>query len=285
MDLLAVCPKLAGGTDPRLVANHVVCSFLCGNDFLPPLSCLSVHDGWIEALGGMSADLRLAADSQTAGSGGLEVDATQLGELLGRLAAREDADFFRADDRYWKARPRVDSASEAWNSYPIVHRDDTLRSVAPGTPGWRRRFYRRVMGIRHAEDVARACSEYAAGVAWCAAYYSGGHGTPGDEPSWFYPFHYGPTSTDAANHLAQSPSIMGCPAERYPIYPATPRTVRDFVVPLEAGERPSRSDPWAYLYPTGFGLTTYLRHRVWHCAAELPFPLDVARDVYRVSAT
>jgi hypothetical protein len=308
VDLRAVCPKIAGGSTPRLVANHVVCSFLCGNDFLPPLSCLSVHDGWIETLRGMSGDLELARDfggsagSASAGSdgsdennGGLAVDASQLAVLLGRLAAREDADFFRADDRYWRARPRVDSASEAWNSYPIIHRDETLRSVAPGTPGWRRRFYRRVVGVRHEEDVSRACSEFEAGVAWCAAYYSGGHGALGDEPSWFYPFHYGPTSVDAANHASQTNqaiqannesgadgTLLTCPARRYPRIALTPETVRRFVVPPEAGERPLPSDPWAYLYPTGFGLTTYLRHKVWHCGAELPFPADVARDVLRV---
>ena len=306
VDLRAVCPKIAGGSTPRLVANHVVCSFLCGNDFLPPLSCLSVHDGWIETLRGMSGDLELARDvggsagsasagyersassgpNENNGGGGLAVDASQLAVLLGRLAAREDADFFRADDRYWKARPRVDSASEAWNSYPIIHRDETLRSVAPGTPGWRRRFYRRVMGVRHEEDVSRACSEFAAGVAWCAAYYSGGHGALGDEPSWFYPYHYGPTSVDAATHASQAfqtdGALLTCPARRYPRIALTPETVRRFVVPPEAGERPLPSDPWAYLYPTGFGLTTYLRHKVWHCGAELPFPTDVARDVLRV---
>lgn len=282
VDLQAVCPKIAGGSTRRLVGNHVVCSFLCGNDFLPPLSCLSVQDGWIEALRGISADLDLVA-SDSASSDGIAVDSSQLAVLLGRLAAREDADFFRADDRYWKARPRVDSAAEAWNSYPVINRDETLRSVAPGTPGWRRRFYGRVMGIRHGEDVSRACSEYAAGIAWCAAYYSGGHGGLGDEPSWFYPFHYGPTSADLANHVSMAAGAqLACDAVRYPRISLSPETVKNFVVPPEDGDAPRPSDPWAYLYPTGFGLTTYLRHRVWHCAADLPFPLDVARDVLRI---
>lgn len=292
VDLQAVCPKIAGGSDKKRVGNHVVCSFLCGNDFLPPLSCLSVQDGWIDKLREMSADLDLAAASASSAasssSGGLAVDASQLAVLLARLAGREDADFFRADDRYWKARPRVDSASEAWNSHPLINRDETLRSVAPGTPGWRRRFYGRVMGIRHGEDVSRACSEYAAGIAWCAAYYSGGHGALGDEPSWFYPFHYGPASADLANHVALdagSPgnALLACDAVRYPRFSFSPEAVKNFVVPPEDGDAPRSSDPWAYLFPTGFRLTTYLRHKVWHCAADLPFPLDVSRDVLRLS--
>lgn len=306
VDLESVCPKVAGGADARSVRNHVVCSFLCGNDFLPPLSCLSVHDGWIEALRDMSADLDLAAEEEVtgaevvAGGRGLRVVAADLETLLKRLALREDADFFRADQKYWSARPRVDDAAEAWNSYPLLHKDETLRSIMPGSPGWRRRFYRRVMRIRHDEDVSRACDMFAAGVAWCTSYYSGGHGALGTEPSWFYPYHYGPSSADLFNHVsiasssvvydvaseASGPFVKGpCAESGFPAIPFTPDMVRDFVIPPRRGKGPTASDPWAYLFPVDFRMETYLRHKVWHCAAALPFPLDVSRDVCRKTFT
>jgi hypothetical protein len=63
--------------------------------------------------------------------------------------------------------------------------------------------------------------------------------------------------------------------------------VRDFVIPPAtdvARGQPGGDiarEPWAYLFPIGFRLHTYLRHKVWHCAADLPFPLDVQRDVCR----
>lgn len=287
VDIKQVTAVLAGGVDPRRVRNHVVCSFLCGNDFLPPASCLSVHDGWMGHLKTLSEDLDLAPEAPQRGppgspAGGLLVDPAEMGKLLDRLARQEDADFFRADRRYWEAvAPRPRDPEDAWNSYPLLNKDRSLRAIRPGTGGWRSRFYGKVMGIRHHEDVANACYTYLAGVAWCAAYYSGGLGRPGDEPSWFYPYHYGPTTMDLANALAGD---GGCGSNRamrvpgaedgFPTLRFAPETVRNFVVPPPPG-----SARLSYLFPTSFRLGTYLRHKVWHCPAELPFPLDVTRDV------
>lgn len=283
VDIKQVTAVLAGGVDPRRVRNHVVCSFLCGNDFLPPASCLSVHDGWMGLLKTMSEDLDLAPDRPDH-SAGIAVDAAEMWKLLDRLARREDQDFFRADRRYWDAAaPRPRDEEDAWNSYPLLHKDRSLRAIRPGTGGWRSRFYGKVMGIRHHEDVANACYTYLAGVAWCAAYYSGGLGPPGDEPSWFFPYHYGPTTMDLANALAgdrgDSPSALRVPGadDGFPTLRFAPETVRNFVVPPPPPS--SGSSPPSYLFPTSFRLGTYLRHKVWHCAAELPFPLDVTRDV------
>lgn len=282
---------MAGGLDPRLVRNHVVCSLMCGNDFLPPASCLSVRDGSEGALARLSSDLDLAQAGP--GARGIRVRRADLLRLLARLAGSEDGDFRRADARYWSAGappPPAGGPAEdpqrLWEAYPLANRDPSHRTVRPGAAGWRRRFYSRVMGLRHAEDVGGACRSYLLGVAWCAAYYSGGLGEPGSEPSWFYPHHYGPCSLDLANCLAAEGAGGGSPfleepgpPTGHPAAPISASDVRDFVVPPDGPAPPGA--PWAYLHPSSFRMTTYLRHRVWSCAAALPFPTDVLRDVCR----
>lgn len=80
--------------------NHVICSFLCGNDFLPPLSCLDVT----KDLHRMREichrnSLSLVRD------GGTSVNWRDVGVLLEALAETEDSDFRRADAEHWAASP------------------------------------------------------------------------------------------------------------------------------------------------------------------------------------
>jgi hypothetical protein len=88
-------------------------------------------------------------------------------------------------------------------------------------------------------------------------------------PSWTY--------TRREGGWARGVMVPGA-TDGFPCTRLTPAEVRAYMVPPDAGELAADS-PRACLFPTGIRLTTYMRHRVWHCAAELPFPKDVARVV------
>jgi ABC-type phosphate/phosphonate transport system ATPase subunit len=63
------------------------------------------------------------------------------------------------------ASARARDAALAWDSYPLVHKEESLRTVRLGRRGRRHRFCRRVLGLRHKEDVERASELYLVGLA------------------------------------------------------------------------------------------------------------------------
>ena len=264
---------MAGGASPRALWNHVVCSFLCGNDFLPPASCLSVSrdNRWLPRLREACDSMRLALVAD----GGEELDWGAVSALLARLADGEDEDFRRADREYWAAaRPAVASASDAWDNYPILNRNDTHRSIRPGDAGWRARYYALLFGARSAGSVNRVVGEYIRGLRWAFDYYRGAFPPPAQAPAWFYPYEYGPTLLDLHGAVASSAGEPACADLSSLDRTAVPasRLIR-FVTPrgsaavLPDPEEPRKPD---HLFPVDAAITTYLRRKLWDCKAVLP---------------
>jgi 5'-3' exonuclease len=265
VDAAALVQSASGGQE----WNHVVCSFLCGNDFLPPLSCLDVS----RDLGKMREachrhGLKLVAD------GGASVNWPDLASLLDILAGSEDAEFRRADAEYWAASPPPSSCPlELWDSYPVLNKDERCRSIRPGQPDWRTRYYLHLFGARSPSTIARVCAEYARGISWTFDYYRGAFPASAPAPAWSYGWEYGPTSADLAVFVAERDPPPSADLSGLPRPAVSPGRLLAFVTPQGSnGVLPPalRARGPRHLFPDDAKIATYLRKKAWHCRAVLP---------------
>ena len=72
--------------------------------------------------------------------------------------------------------------------------------VAPGTPGWQRRYYKEVERVRNMDDVHAMCRMYLEGMFWTLQYYC--HGCWSTE--WQYPYVSSPLLSNLASYLMRS---------------------------------------------------------------------------------
>lgn len=273
VDARRMAVSMAGGEDPRALWNHVVCSFLCGNDFLPPLSCLNVsrEKRWLTRL----RNICDASGLQLVSGDGESIDWRAFEALLSGLSETEDADFARADSEYWSApRPPVTMPGDAWDNYPLLRRHEGLRAIRPGEPDWRARFYSMLFGMRNVGGVKRVVGEYLRGVRWTFDYYRGAFPPPAQPPAWHYRYAYGPTSLDLYNSVACEPGAPACvDLSSLNTDPVDPERLIRFVTPVASGSvlpDPSEARRPAHLFPTDCGVAAYLKRKIWECRAELP---------------
>lgn len=256
------------------IMNHVVASFLVGNDFLPPLSCQSIKTGCLERM------CRRATEPLCGESYSVEWDA--LARLVRGIADEEDEFFQRTDARYWCMRPPdTDDPVSLWEAYPVVNKDEGNRRIRPGSPGWRPRYYD---ALFQTKDVSEVVSEYLAGVQWTVHYYAGKYSK--DTPEWIYPHAYGPTALDVYNHLAGNRDhsaimkrIRELPSYAYNAEAAllmvTPPSSFDILSPKLRAMATDINFGIAHLFPVEFGVQTYLKRWTHECKARVP-PVDVA---------
>ena len=285
-----------GTIDRRSVLNHVACSFLCGNDFLPHLSFLTVRGGWPQRC------TQLAGDLQPLMRASGDVDWDGVLALLERLLPMEDAEMARLDAVYWAAvrqaqRPRQRADRDREQPSPsLTHPDDRHRAIRPGTPCWRLRYYAQLFGVVDAAEIKNVALEYAMGLQWNADYYSGQMRQTDKTaawPYWHYPHAYGPTVADLRNAVLLHRHEITAMARGRPRVELRAWQHLAAVMPLANADlvppegRAYMRDPalgMLHQYPSACRLATYLRHRAWECEPMLP-PMRVPGVRVRVAAT
>lgn len=271
VDAYRLACSMAGGETPRSLWNHVVCSFLCGNDFLPPISCLNVsrETGWLMRLRTIcdTNDIELVRDN--------DISWPDLEKLMSGLSQSEDTDFSKADADYWSAgKPHINKPSDAWDNYPLLNKPDGLRAIRPGEPDWRARYYSLLFGFRNNSGVNRVVGEYIRGLKWTFEYYKGSFPPPDQAPAWYYRYPYGPTSLDVFNSIAASPEAPECSdLSGLDTTSVSPDRLIRFVTPLASSAilpDPNEIREPTHLFPLDCKIASYLKRKVWDCKALLP---------------
>lgn len=265
LDAGRIAVALSGGWEPRLLWNHVVCSFLCGNDFLPPLSCLSLRrsHSWMHRLREACSrhGLSLVRDGA--------LSWPDIARLVGAVSATEDSDFRSVDEEFWRTRRWAAGAS----GLPVP-----ASEIRPGTPDWRARYYAALHGFRCHSGIRRVVGEYVRGIRWVFGYYSGEFHP--HAPDWHYRYSYGPTSLDLFNLLASTDSAPD--SADISLLPATshsPAELLRFVTPyasrglLPQGQQ-LRSP--SHLFPSDCPRQGYLR---WTAERVLQIPYGRCSEV------
>lgn len=272
--------------DVKIVNDFIFMCYFLGNDFLPHIPSLNIHNSGIENLiinySKTIKELILENNKIIYLIDEIKINTNFLSKFIMRLSLEEDIilresyyekkRFNKCDgDAYEKEVSKIENLQFKINDPIKLGLDDSIE--------WKKRYYKHYWNIEDNEidDFSKKLVyHYLMGIKWVTSYYF-------DKcPSWnwYYPFDYPPFITDIAKYL---PLInidlitfkIGSPLKPFmqllSVLPPQsnyllPKTLRKLVL------NPNSS--LIYMYPIEFEQDFINKHRHWAAIPKLP-PLDI----------
>lgn len=291
------------------VAEYVALCTLLGNDFVPSLPGLSIRHGGIdEVLAAYGRAIRaIGANGGTLARGGPTALAgfnlTVLSSVVHELSEHEDRALETRERHHASALVAASKKrTPTEDDYPLLPSTGPHPMVYPGVPGWRPRYYRQVFFARKGSpptqsDVDETCIEYVMALAWSFAYLSRQECV---SVGWHYRHPHAPTALDVrksllGNELAvggspfapsgiaesafrsadqlhrQGEKALGSAVWQL-LHVLPPQTHATLFSPSSLAGRIA-TDPrlgCVHLFPSSFGLVTYLKEKLHECVPILP---------------
>jgi len=250
-------PKSTYNTD-NVVDDWIAMCFLVGNDFLPHLPTLEIHDNAIDTLVGIYKKI-LASNQYLTDNGFLNV--APYYKVLAELGKLEEA--------YWKRKfPKKQNS-------PV-----RLDKIQYTSPGWKDRYYKTKFNITDkqlqdnpsllANIRTEVASSYIEGLAWVLHYYFRGPASW----EWYYPFHYPPFASDFED-IPQL--VIQFEPNTIPLTPfeqlmsVLPPASSDLLPKPLADLMLDPYSPIADFYPTDFRIDMNGKKQAWLGVVLLPF--------------
>lgn len=191
-----------GITHNNVISDFIFLCYLLGNDFLPHLPGLSIHDGGIETVLNKYRDAYQGAPLLRSDT--VEIDFEFLTRLFSALATDEyilvQGQYKRSKRRHHPPVGLTPVETELWNlenlNFPI---NDPIRLGTDHPLRWKHRYYCHYMGENTAAIRHRMCQRYIEGLVWVANYYF--RGCP--SWTWFYEFDAAPFISDIRHFLEE----------------------------------------------------------------------------------
>jgi 5'-3' exoribonuclease 2 len=280
--------------------EFVFLCFLMGNDFLPPLSFLSIRSDGIEAVLKLYRSLRESHGpivAERPSGGRPDVNFKTLLALFERLKDAEDESMRKADEEYYAHVPRYAGHGPKrqfeLDNFPSLNKFPS-HLIRPSDKGWRLNYYHHLFHINDVPDIHAVCLNYMEGLLWTLMYYYGHAPTK----TWYYQYAYSPTILDLCNFMVAqqitADTLVSSMRERFDAMrafydapttasppAATPEELQLLMVlpPSSADLLPVHLRPvmaeLAHLYPASFRIHTYLKRFMWECHPVLP-PLNAS---------
>lgn len=270
----------------KIVNDFIFMCYFLGNDFLPHIPSLNIHNNGIENLiinySKTIKELILENNKIIYLIDDIKINSNFLSKFITKLSIEEDIilrenyyekkRFKKCDgDAYEKEVSKIDNLQFKINDPIKLGLDNSIE--------WKKRYYKHYWNIEDDEidDFSKKLVyHYLMGIKWVTSYYF-------DKcPSWnwYYPFDYPPFITDIAKYL---PLIdidlitfkIGTPLKPFmqllSVLPPQsnyllPKTLRKLVL------NPNSS--LIYMYPSEFEQDFINKHRHWAAIPKLP-PLDI----------
>ena len=235
------------------INDYVMLCVLLGNDFLPPLSYLSMRGNGVEHLieAYKRANKNIVQES--------ELNMSAFAEIFNILAKNEDERMACACDMYYTLKPQQKSI----DCYPQYSKCKCVIDPT-GNPNWRELYYKDIVK----GDKNNACYEYARGLDWVFSYYFKKNASL----TWYYPYSYSPSIKDmqyqslelskGSNEFfdAKLQLLLVLPPQSINIL--RPRSFQSIVNVFGKGT--------THLYPIDFNISTFLKTYLWECSPVLP---------------
>ena len=263
-----------------LIHSYIVLCFILGNDFLPHPVHISLKIGGLEELLMHAARLWNNLQIPVVDIRTHTIQWTFLSQFLEALSQNETDRFFDTIHEYRNKRPHTEPDIE---NYPLHHKDLSFVTNIDQNK-WRQHYYSHLFHyhINDSSVVKQACDLYLKGIQWTYQYYMN---LPKD-CKWYYPWVYAPSLRDLANHLnahIQEYTTLQAQWSKLPTEFVDPITQLLCILPKESITcLPLKYHTFIqqhhldYLFPTTFGLHTFLKNQLWECAPILP-PIHVEK--------
>lgn len=214
--------------------DFIFLCFLLGNDFLPHLPTIEIHDGGLDTILQIYVDLIIRIKKPLINVEKLEINEVFLLEILHRLAELETdgladikTQLCKKEKKFWSKQNEPEkqtqfidyvtsffSESTSTNLMKFSSEDysdllfilenlhfpieDTLKLGNGKKDEWKFRYYEHYFGIsEHQNNIDMLSKEYLTGLVWVLEYYYSGC----KSWTWQYPFSHAPFISDIYNYL------------------------------------------------------------------------------------
>ena len=270
----------------KVVNDFIFMCYFLGNDFLPHIPSLNIHNNGIENLiinySRTIKELILENNKINYLIDNLKINSNFLSKFILRLSLEEDTilresfyekkRFKKCDgDAYEKEVFKIDNLQFKIN--------DPIKLGSDNSDDWKKRYYKHYWNIE--EDEINEFSKklvyhYLMGIKWVTSYYF-------DKcPSWnwYYPFDYPPFISDIAKYLPliNIDSItfkLGSPLKPFMQLLSVLPPQSNYLIPKTLRKLMLNSNSsLIYMYPNEFEQDFINKHRHWAAIPKLP-PLDI----------
>ena len=261
------------------IKSYVFLCFLIGNDFLPNLTYLGIHNDGIskilnaytQALDSFCAPIVMQNDSNDK----FEVNFVTLTKLVELLYRDEDREMSKLHKNYYDKSMVFKTNKLRLENYGVSHKEESTRRVFDNK-NWRSHYYTQLfdMNLYYDNVISMACESYVLGLVWVADYYF----NKMNRSNWFYTYNYSPTILDIYNYLEVNKTNISLESGNYPCYQISsdlqllmilPIHSID-VIPLELRGLLSPESSIGHYYPHDFKIQSYLKTKLHECCPILP---------------
>lgn len=260
------------------INSYVFLCFLIGNDFLPNLTYLGIHnDGitkilnaYIHILDNFHSPIVFQNDQDK-----FEINFITLTQLFEKLYSKEDDEMRNLHKKYYEKSMIFKTNKLRLENYGVSHKEDTTKHMFD-TKNWRLQYYTHLfdMNIYYDNVINTACDSYISGLVWIADYYF----NKKTSSNWFYMYNYSPTVLDIYNYLEVNKSdIKQCndvkksydicsDLQLLMILPIHSKNI----LPIELQELVSYTSSVGHYYPDDFKIQSYMKTKLHECFPILP---------------
>lgn len=238
------------------INDYVMLCVLLGNDFLPPLSYLSLRNNGL--------DLILNAYKEVQESPIISehtIDFDIIYKIFHLLANNENKKMKEVCKEYYK----VNDSPSCLDSYPQYHKCEYV--IDPETnANWRDAYYKYLV---KETNISKPCEDYMNGLYWIFSYYF----LQQASNNWYYPYSYSPTIYDLSllNYKPilniEDNFIINEKLQLLLVLP--PQSSHLLHTNLKAIMNETSKGCCQY-YPTSFKVSTFLKTYLWECIPILP---------------
>lgn len=186
----------------ELVRDFIFLCYLLGNDFLPQLPNLNIHDGGIDTLISVYKDAISGSPLVNFHSkSDISIDTEFLTRILHILSLKEKSYFYSQYKKRQNFLPRTenDFESKLWNYENIRYQfNDPVKLGSDNPREWKPRYYQHYFEMNEKFMIFNACQRYVEGLHWVAHYYFG----ECVSWHWLYPYPVAPFVSDLHHFMA-----------------------------------------------------------------------------------
>ncbi|KAF4371072.1 hypothetical protein G4B88_003001 [Cannabis sativa] len=255
----------------RIVDDFIFMCFFVGNDFLPHIPSLSIHEGAIDLL-------MTVYKKEMKNIGGYLVDMIRVEDKKGGFIKLSRVEkFILLIFNNTKELKQTVKDNLRRKSDLFKNGDFLIDKVKLGSHGYKERYYKEKFCACNADEIEstrkKVVRHYTEGLIWVLLYYFS------DTPSWtwFYPYHYGPFVSDFKGlSQVKAKFVKGSPFKPFDqlLSVLPPRSA--LALPAAYQTLMNDDSPIIDFYPTDFEIDVEGKRFSWQGVCKLPL-IDESR--------
>lgn len=271
------------------IHSYVFLCFMIGNDFLPNLSYITIHNDGISKLLNAYLNVLEKYNSPIVAlnqNDKYEINFVTLTFVIEELYTHEDTEMLNLHKQYYDKTMIFKTNKVKLENYGVSHKEKTTENIFT-TNNWRFNYYLQLFDMNIYRDtiITKSCESYIHGLKWISDYYF----NKSWKSDWFYPYNYSPTLLDIYNYLEVNKQQLSEKSDDTKVYTITsdlqlliilPCLSKD-VLPSELQSVMDHYSTTGHYYPNNFKIQSYLKTKLHECHPILPtFNIDELNLAY-----